>query len=135
MQDTSHKSHNQLRVIAGLLIAPVFPTLLIALPHLWMGHTIAGNLMKVAALVNYPTMLLLGYPSYLVLRRRGWTGMWTFVALGLALGVVAFLVALLSGLLVRNLGIHAIITTLPRAAIGGMLALGVFWAIARPDKA
>jgi hypothetical protein len=134
VQDTSHKSR-KLRVIAGLLIAPVFPTLLVALPHLWMGDAIAGNLLKVAALVNYPTMLLLGYPSYLVLRRRGWTGMWTFVALGLLLAVVAFLVALLSGLLVRNLGIHAIITTLPRAAIGGMLALGVFWAIARPDKA
>jgi hypothetical protein len=134
VQDISHKSHNQLRVIAGLLIAPFFPTLLIALPHLWVGDPIAGNLLRLAALVNFPTMILLGYPSYLVLRRRGWTGIWAFVALGLLLGVVAFLVALLSGLLVRHLGMLATMTTLPRAAIGGMLALGVFWAIARPDQ-
>lgn len=135
MQDISQRSHNQLRVIAGLLIAPVIPTLLVALPHLWVGGAVAGNLLKLAALVNYPTMLLLGYPSYLVLRRRGWTSIWAFVALGLILGVAAFLVAALSGLLVRNLGMLATITTLPRAAIGGMLALGVFWGIVRPDRA
>lgn len=135
MHDTSQRSHSQPRVIAALLLAPVFPTVLVALPHLWVGDAIAGSQLKLAALVNYPTMLLLGYPSYLVLRRRGWTGLWPFVALGLLLGVVAFFVAEVSGLLVRNLGVLATITALPRAAIGGMLALGVFWAITRPDRA
>jgi hypothetical protein len=135
VHDTSQRSHNQLRVIAGLLIAPVIPTLLVALPNLWVGQAVAGNQLKLAGLVNYPTMFLLGYPSYLVLRRRGWTGLWAFVALGLLLGLVAFLVALLSGLLVRNLGMLAPMSALPRSAIGGMLALGVFWGIARPDRA
>ena len=135
MHDTSQRSHNQLRVITGLLITPVIPTLLFAVPHLWVGDAIAGKQLKLAALVVYPTFLLLGYPLYLVLRRRSWTGMWAFIALGLLLGVVAFLVALLSGLLVRNLGMLATMTALPRCAIGGMLALGVFWGITRPDRA
>ena len=135
MHDTSQTSPNQLRVIAGLLITPVVPTLLFALPHLWVGDAIAGKQLKLAALVVYPTFLLLGYPSYLVLRRRGWTGMWAFIALGLLLGVVAFLVALLSGLLFHNLGMLATMLALPRCAIGGMLALGILWAIVRPDRA
>lgn len=135
MHNTSQKSHNQLRMIAGLLIAPGIPTLLFALPHVWVGDAIAGKQLKLAALVVYPIFLLLGYPSYLVLRRRGWTGVWPFIALGLLLGVVAFFIALLSGLLIRDLGMLATMIALPRCAIGGMLALGIVWGIARPDRA
>jgi len=93
-----------------------------------------------AGYISYPFALLIGLPSYLVMRRRHWDGLRAYLFLGLGLG--ALFVALFAGLagfegdatdpawldLLASLGV--LLSFVLASAVASTL---VFWLIVRPD--
>jgi glycopeptide antibiotics resistance protein len=90
--------------------------------------------------ISYPFALLVGLPSFLLMRRWGWNGLRAYALAGLILGLV--FLALFAGLagfdgeaansawlnLLANL-----VFLLPFVMICALASSIVFWLIARPD--
>ncbi|MBS0520317.1 MAG: hypothetical protein JSR90_16595 [Proteobacteria bacterium] len=124
----------RLRAIAGFAIAPLAPALLLAIVLLAIGGEHATETLQYtpyAAFVSYPIALLFGAPAFFVMRRRHWNGWRAYLVAGVLLGLLFFLLSLVSmeGGLVEH-----ILATLPFALTGAVAASLVFWAIARPDR-
>jgi hypothetical protein len=121
----------------ALVLAPLIPGILFALPDLLKGDPMAGWYVRFSATTGYPVTVILGVPIYYWSRRKGWTGPSIYLGIGLFLGMAAYLSAFLPGLIVGAPGIgYAMVTTLvylPVAAVCGVVASISFWLIARPD--
>src|SRR5258707_2051881 len=83
-----------MRTFLGFVIAPaVLPS--VAFVHVWITrHGDLGKAMFVAtalAVIAYRAALLIGVPTYLVLRRFTRGGVWSYLVGGAALGASAFL--------------------------------------------
>ena len=134
---TDHPSGRSLwdtRVLLAFITAPLASAVTGALPHMLTGDPLAIRDFKFSAEVGYPTLLVLGVPIYLLLRRLGWTRLGVYVAVGGILGVAAFVGTAASGHLVRTFGILDLFVHLPFSVLSGVIGLTVFWLIARPDQ-
>jgi hypothetical protein len=129
------------RTVAGFVIAPMMPALILAGVVLAAGgDSQTLGYAAFAGYVSYPFALLVGLPSYLLMRRKRWDGLRAYVLAGLALGLVFLAVfAGLAGLegeaanpawlnLLANLAF-----LLPFVLACSLVSTAVFWFIARPD--
>ncbi|HXC56835.1 MAG TPA: hypothetical protein VNU97_16165 [Rhizomicrobium sp.] len=125
-----------------LLLALLYATLVSAAPADWAMAAIGLSLV-----FAYFGLFVLGLPLYLLLKARGIARLWVFLAGGfvvavatdallqLALGVWAGDSArsVLSTALDNMFGSLIFLTGL--AGLAGVVVAGVFWCIARPDRA
>jgi hypothetical protein len=103
-----------------------------------LPELILGTLVSSLQHVHHPTAVVLRpvphhrIPVHLVLRRLGWTAMWTYLTAG-AVASGALAVAVLYPAR-RPFGLHDFEwVVLLDVAIAGPLAAAAFWFIARPD--
>jgi len=126
------------RTIVAFLVAPLAPGLLTALPDLVRGDPMAWWYLGFAAKAGYPIILVLGLPTYLLLRRWNRSGLSVYLVAGAIWGAAAYLAAFLPGLLMRDAGVsQAMAATsvyLVLSTVCGVVAAVVFWLIARPDR-
>jgi hypothetical protein len=129
------------RTLAGFIVAPISPALLLAIGSVFFGRFGEGLWgIGFAALVGYPVALILGVPIYLVLRWRGWVGFWVDFAAGILLGALVYLayippVTHLDGSLRIDAGkLKTAPLGLLLGMISGIVATICFWLIARPDR-
>jgi hypothetical protein len=86
--------------------------------------------------LSYALCVFVGLPAHVLLRRRGWTSIWTYVAAG---GLVTIPAA--AGLLLWMLptsgdttGWPVVVLPLTIIAVGGPVAACAFWFQVRPDQ-
>ncbi len=129
------------RTVAGFVVAPMMPALILA-GVIWVagGDSQTLGYAAFAGYISYPFALLMGLPSYLVMRRKHWDGVRAYAYLGLALAV--FFLALFAGLAgvegdaadlawLNLLGNLAFL--LPFVLVCAVAATLAFWLIVRPD--
>lgn len=129
------------RTIAGFVVAPMMPALILAGVVLAAGgDSLTLGYVVFAGYVSYPFALLVGLPSFLVMRRRRWDGWRAYAVAGLVLGLVFLaLFAALVGLdgekansawlaLLANLAF-----LLPFVLACALASSMVFWLVVRPD--
>ncbi len=118
---TQGESPSILRVLVGLLIAPVAPALL-----MYVGQAIVGGLgtyqMALFILMfGYPLSLVVGLPAYLVLRSRRVHRVQPFIYTGGAIGLMGY------GLFFALTASNSVYTNdLRLALLKNTYALGVF---------
>lgn len=129
------------RTVAGFVVAPMMPALILAGVVLAAG----GNSQTLgyaafAGYVSYPFALLIGLPSFLLMRRKGWNGLRAYAVAGLVLALVfVALFAVTAGFegdaansawlnLLANLAF-----LLPFVLACALASTVVFWLIVRPD--
>jgi len=127
------------RLILAFGIAPLVPGLMIALAGS-IFFVVTGTrvdprdffgLTAVSAVLGYPVALLLGAPSYIVLRTFSLDNAWTYALAGVVFGGLFFVVYPLF----PGFGYAIIdISLLPIAIVLGVAATLTFWLIARPDR-
>lgn len=128
------------RVVLAFLIAPATALLLAAVAD-GIGYVLGSSLklsglgLVLTAVYAYPTAVILGIPTFLVFRHRGWFRWWQFVLGGMVIGCIPPLLVLVGifgmpfaefllsadGAVFLGLG----------AAIGAVSVL-VFWLLAYP---
>lgn len=139
------------RIPLGFVLAPPAGGAIIGLIIGGVLHKPSIMLMATtfAASYGYPTAVLLGLPMHLWLRRDRITCKGAYVAIGIGLGVAAFLAVAIGGPAVCPRGPlfrtndcfpgHLFLFRtgfgLPFAAIFGGIAGSVVWRVARPDRA
>lgn len=129
------------RTVAAFVVAPMVPAVILAGVMLAAGgESQTLGYATFAGYISYPLALLIGLPSYLVMRRRRWEGLRAYLLLGLGLG--AFFVALFAAVagfegegtdpawlnLLANL-----VYLLPFVLACSLASTLVFWLIVRPD--
>ncbi len=131
------------RTVAGFLVAPMIPALILAVVILAAGgDSQTLGYAAFAGYISYPFALLVGLPVFLVMRRRQWNGWRAYGLAGLALGFV--FLALFGGLaagfdgdpeslawlnLLANLAF-----LLPFVLCCALASSMVFWLLVRPDR-
>ena len=129
------------RTVAGFVVAPMMPALVLAGVVLAAGgDSQTLGYAAFAGYVSYPFALLVGLPSFLVMRRKRWDGWRAYAVAGLVLGLV--FLALFAALvafdgekaesawlaLLANLAF-----LLPFVLACALAASMVFWLVVRPD--
>ena len=77
------------RTVAGFVVAPMMPALILAAVVLAAGgDSQTLGYAAFASYVSYPFALLVGLPSFLVMRRKRWDGWRAYAVAGLVLGLV-----------------------------------------------
>ena len=129
------------RTVAAFIVAPMVPAVILAAVVLVAGGDAQTlGYAAFAGYISYPFSLLLGLPSYLVMRRKHWDDLRAYLFLGLALGM--FILVLFAGLagfegdaanpawlnLLANLAV-----LLPFVLACAVASTLVFWLIVRPD--
>ena len=77
------------RTVAGFVVAPMMPALILAAVVLAAGgDSQTLGYAAFAGYVSYPFALLVGLPSFLVMRRKRWDGWRAYAVAGLVLGLV-----------------------------------------------
>ena len=125
------------RAVLGFLIAPVIPVIVLILPAAVRGDSTALAQFFAYSKVSYCATLLIALPAHLLLRKRHWTLLTVYAAIGAAMGLAIFLVQAALGVPSRTPGLGPMARTLlslPVDAIGGVIILTCFWLIARPDR-
>jgi|GEM_PF-2343656 len=129
------------RTVAGFVVAPMIPALILAGVVLAAGgDSQTLGYAAFAGYVSYPFALLVGLPSFLVMRRKRWDGWRAYAVAGLVLGLVFLaLFAALVGVdgekansawlaLLANLAF-----LLPFVLACALASSMVFWLVVRPD--
>lgn len=137
------------RPVLAFLIAPLWVTLFVGGAEVFMGPSVGEAAMMAAyfTFLTYLGTLVVGVPTYLVMRRRQLSSLWAGTVLGAVLagsiwGVVLFVVGLwLLGVVRMGLppfylwhSEHSLLLLLVLAVTGtlGMLVGTTAWLIARP---
>ncbi len=129
------------RTVAGFVVAPMMPALILAAVVLAAGgDSQTLGYAAFASYVSYPFALLVGLPSFLVMRRKRWDGWRAYAVASLVLGLVFLAVfAALVGVdgekansawlaLLANLAF-----LLPFVLACALVSSMVFWLVVRPD--
>lgn len=129
------------RTVAGFLVAPMMPALVLAGVVLAAGgDSQTLGYAAFAGYISYPFALFVGLPAFLFMRRKRWDGLRAYALAGLALGLT--FLALFAGLagfdgdaadpawlnLLSNLAVM-----LPFVLACAVVSSVVFWLVARPD--
>lgn len=129
------------RTVAGFLVAPMMPGLILAAVVLAVGgDSQTLDYAAFASYVSYPFALLVGLPSFLLMRRRRWDGWRAYAVAGL---VLAFIFVVLFAALVGVDGEKAgsawmallanLAFFLPFVLACALASSMVFWLVVRPD--
>lgn len=125
------------RAILGFVTAPLVPGVLLTLPAALDGDPRTAALLVHYTIVSYCATLLIAMPAHFLLRKRHWTSLGVYAAVGAGMGLVVFLFDLIMRVPSRAAGLGpgvARLLSLPVAVIGGVIVLICFWLIARPDR-
>jgi len=125
------------RAILAFLIAPLVPVILLILPAALQGDSIAFAQFFAYSRVSYCATLVIAVPAHFLLRKRHWTWLTIYVAVGGVMGLAVFLFHFTLGVPSRTPGFGPVARTLlslPVDMMGGVLILTCFWVIARPDR-
>jgi uncharacterized membrane protein YeaQ/YmgE (transglycosylase-associated protein family) len=114
------------RQVVAFLLAPLAPGFLAVITSLFHNPAEGFWVLKLSAMLTYPTMLVLGVPAHLLLVKRGWTSGWIYTPVGLMIG--ACVAEAVFGWFAWNPGLMFL-----GATFGALIAF-IFWAIARPDR-
>jgi hypothetical protein len=150
-KSTSMANSGLLRTLLGLLLAPILPGLLIVILVAPFRPGISGFdpralaeaawIIKLSGILGYPIAIVLGIPSYIFFRSRGWNSLPIYVTAGALLGLLIYLIYIplgsyssngLSGLSERFSNTARVY--IPLGMIFGAIATLFFWLIARPDR-
>lgn len=132
------------RVVAGFVLAPLAPGVLISLIMGLRSGLDADMVGVIAAIAffSYPVALVFGIPAHYLCRHRRWTGLSIYILFGLVLGAVPYFLSALVVGFGRLIGTGdraagelgtMMVTALPVLAIGaiaGLVAGASFWVIA-----
>lgn len=135
--DSLSKVSGSERAVLGFLIAPLVPVVLLILPAALQDDSIAFAQIFAYSRVSYGATLLVAVPAHFLLRKRHWTLLTIYVAVGGAMGLAVFLFHLMRGVPSRIAGLGPVagtLVSLPVNMIGGVIILISFWLIARPDR-
>ena len=126
--------YNIKRLVLGLLVAPLMPSLIVLFLSL-MGNVSDGLwLLKLIAMIEYLTMIVIGLPIHLLFQRNGWKSVWLYLIVGILLGAgtatFIFLPQYIIGAGQANTASFAIAGI---AALYGAITAVTFWLIVRPD--
>jgi len=129
------------RIVAGFVVAPMMPTLILAGIVLAAGgDSQTLGYAAFAGYISYPFALLVGLPSFLLMRRKRWDGLRAYALAGLAFGLV--FLAMFAGLAgyqgdaVNPAWLNLLVNLaflLPFALVCALASTVVFWFVARPD--
>jgi len=125
------------RAVLGFLIAPLVPVMLLILPAALQGESVPFAQFFAYSKVSYCATLLIAVPAHFLLRKRHWTLLTMYVAVGGVMGLVVFLFHFMLGMPPRAPGLGPVagmLVSLPVDPIGGVVILICFWLIARPDR-
>lgn len=139
-----------LRLLCAIAISPIMPGVI-----LWgVATMVTGDRadlfwIAVPVVLGFPVLIVLGLPLCYLLLRRDRLGLWYFLALGGALGCLAFFTPVLweqalggghtepasIGMIFDNFGsyLNDYSSFLPVFAVSGTIAAACFWAILRPS--
>jgi len=132
------------RLLTGAFLAPLTPGFLLMCLSLLFGKLGEGLWwFKLSAVTGYPAAVVLGLPSYLLLRKLGWSNLWAYLLAGLLIGVL--IAAVIFGSVVENNFSFSVAPQLGKsllpvagifvlAAIFGALSSSIFWLIVRPNR-
>jgi len=129
------------RTVAGFVVAPMMPALILAAVVLAAGgDSQTLGYAAFAGYVSYPFALLVGLPSFLVMRRKRWDGWRAYAVAGLVLGLV--FLAVFAALVgadgeKANSAWLALLANLaflfPFVLACALASSMVFWLVVRPD--
>jgi len=129
------------RTVAGFVVAPMMPALILAAVVLAAGgDSQTLGYAAFASYVSYPFALLVGLPSFLVMRRKRWDGWRAYAVAGLVLGLV--FLAVFAALVgadgeKANSAWLALLANLaflfPFVLACALASSMVFWLVVRPD--
>lgn len=129
------------RTVAGFVVAPMMPALILAAVVLAAGgDSQTLGYAAFAGYVSYPFALLVGLPSFLVMRRKRWDGWRAYAVAGLFLGLV--FLAVFAALVgadgeKANSAWLALLANLaflfPFVLACALASSMVFWLVVRPD--
>ena len=125
------------RAILGFLIAPLVPAVLLILPAVVQDDSSAFAQFMAYAKLSYCATLLIAVPAHILLRKRHWTFLSIYIAVGGAMGLALFLLHVTLGVPFRIPGLGPVskmLLSLPVNTVGGVLIAICFWLIARPDR-
>jgi hypothetical protein len=125
------------RAVLGFIIAPLVPALVLTLPVVLHEDPNAVTQFIAFATVSYCATLLVAIPAHLLLRKRHWAWLSTYVAVGGVMGLAVFVFLFISGFPSRVPGLGSVVRrllSLPVDMIAGVVVLVCFWLIARPDR-
>lgn len=129
------------RLLLALTLAPILPGLLLLVLAFIFSSGLEGLwALQTAALIGYPTALVLGVPTYLFSQKMGWRGLLFYAGVSLL-----FSLALIGALIVFPTLVSAgsdYGALLAPARLAQMTIIVVsstvscigFWLIARPDR-
>lgn len=84
----------------------------------------------IAALVGWPAAVVLGIPTHLELKRRGWTGALNYFGFGALIGLATMIILMI---MLNQFGGAAMVIGFMIVLAGALGGLA-FWLIRRPDK-
>jgi hypothetical protein len=125
------------RAVLGFLIAPLAPALVLTLPAALYESPNAGTHFIAFATVSYCATVLIAIPAHLLLRKRHWTWLSAYVAVGGVMGLGVFVFLFAANVPSRVPGLGSMVRrllSLPVDMIGGVIILVCFWLIVRPDR-
>jgi hypothetical protein len=131
-----------LRPILGFVIAPALPALILlaiqtinnlARPH---DPSITDNrplIVLGVAILGYALAIIVNLPLFILFRRRGWNGLWTYLASGTLQGLLVYPAYKLT---VSHIPSWELAPKLiPFGTLCGIAVALCFWLIVRPDRA
>jgi hypothetical protein len=137
-----------IRFILATLIAPLTPTVILALLYFIRGE---GGLfwwgVEITSMVSYLTFLIFGIPTYILFRRLEWSGLAHYVIGGILVGVCVVGLLMMPNLLDlalnmpdggENYKLNIVQISgfskylIPSSVFSG-ISSAIFWFIARPD--
>ncbi|WP_339744726.1 hypothetical protein [uncultured Maricaulis sp.] len=132
----------RIRSVLAFLIAPLSVGLLffVILPFLTSPSEGIFALFF-SAIIGYPVAIVLGTPTYILLNKLGWTGLFPYTLAAVAFSVIligAFLVApALTPPYSAVIELTSETRIVQMSALTGFISFSVlvFWLIARPDRA
>jgi hypothetical protein len=128
----------RVRTILGVIIAPLVPGLLMAGFTLQSEPHLAIWYIKLSAAIGYTVAIPFGIPLYLLMVKKRWTSLPSYLIMGSILGIIAFLLLVIPSLVFAPEGIYTLGPwTFPFSVLSivfGLLAGLTFWLIAAPYK-
>jgi hypothetical protein len=127
-----------MRVLFALLIAPLFPGLVLLIASKMIGATGEGWIFSFSTLVAYSLAVVLGVPVYFFLKQQSFTGLGSYFIAGAIISMVPIVYfVVFPG--VNNSGSEGLVFSWSHLMqilvilLASTSATCVFWIIARPD--
>ena len=137
MQFLNNRTVGTPRLIAGFMVAPSLPALLLFAIEMYLDTSNSQFVAGFFAFVAYLAMLILGIPGYFLMRKCELNSLGAYLILGLVIGGLSYVVVLSFLLGMVAFPSLVFMNSIGMAPVGmafGAIACGAFWLIALTGK-